>query len=233
MKSRKIICFCILTLVMMISVNNILAETAGTGVMEFNAENAVITEPGDQLSCYDVTYRNFHKAYTPEMFNASGVKSKEYQKVDGREIEDWYRFEFQDGCELYIPSGLSLIYGDARVEYYSQVLTYLQWDLGTMECTDMEGFSLEEARKKADALIAVLDIENLEPDLAVSLSHEDLSRITKEMRETPHKPVTSSTCVLCPGFDGNVQKMIYGFFHAVNGVAVKPVRHNATKLKKH
>ena len=42
----------------------------------------------------------------------------------------------------------------------------------------------DEARKKADALIAVLDIENLEPDLAVSLSHEDLSRITKEMRET-------------------------------------------------
>ena len=117
------------------------------------------------------------------MFNASGVKSKEYQKVDGREIEDWYRFEFQDGCELYIPSGLSLMYGDARMEYYGQVLTYLQWDLGTMECTDMEGFSLEEARKKADALIAVLDIENLEPDLAVSLSHEDLSRITKEMRE--------------------------------------------------
>ena len=75
------------------------------------------------------------------------------------------------------------MYGDARMEYYGQVLTYLQWDLGTMECTDMEGFSLEEARKKADALIAVLDIENLEPDLAVSLSHEDLSRITKEMRE--------------------------------------------------
>lgn len=74
MKSRKIICFCILTLVMMISVNNILAETAGAGVMEFNAENAVITEPGEQLFCYDVTYRNFHKAYTPEMFNASGVK---------------------------------------------------------------------------------------------------------------------------------------------------------------
>ena len=184
MKNRKVICFCILALVMLISVNNILAETAGSGSIEFTAENAVITEPQDQLFCYDVTYRNFHKAYTPEMFNASGVKSKEYQKLDGRELNDWYKYEFQDEHELYIPSGLSLMYGDARMEYYSQVLTYLQWDLGTMACTDMEGFSLEEARKKADALIAVLGIEYLEPDLAVSLSHEDLNRITKEMRET-------------------------------------------------
>ena len=126
MKNRKSICFCILALVMLISVSNILAETAGTGAIEFTTENAVNTVPKAQLFCYDVTYRNFHKAYTPEIFNTSGVKSKEYQKVDGREIEDWYRFEFQDGHELYIPSGLSLMYGDARMEYYSQVLTYLQ-----------------------------------------------------------------------------------------------------------
>ena len=184
MKNRKSICFCILALVMLISVNNILAETAGTGTIEFTVENAVNTVPKAQLFCYDVTCRNFHKAYKPEMFNTSGVKSKEYQKVDGRETDDWYRFEFQDGHELYIPSGLSLMYGDARMEYYSQVLTYLQCDLDTMECKEIEGFSLDEARKKADALIAVLDIANLEPDLAVSLSHEDLGRITKEMRET-------------------------------------------------
>lgn len=183
MKNRKSICFCILALVMLISVNNILAETAGTGTIEFTVENAVNTVPKAQLFCYDVTCRNFHKAYKPEMFNTSGVKSKEYQKVDGRETDDWYRFEFQDGHELYIPSGLSLMYGDARMEYYSQVLTYLQYDLDTMECKEIEGFSLDEARKKADALIAVLDIANLEPDLAVSLSHEDLGRITKEMRE--------------------------------------------------
>ena len=184
MKNRRMICFCILALVMLISVNNILAETAGSGSIEFTAENAVITEPQDQLFCYDVTFRNFHKAYTPETFNVSGVKSKEYQKLDGRELNDWYRYEFQDEHELYIPSGLNLMYGDSRMEYYSQVLTYLQWDLDTMECKGIEGFPLDEAREKADALIAVLGIEYLEPDLAVSLSHEDLNRITKEMRET-------------------------------------------------
>lgn len=184
MKNRKVICFCILTLVMLISVNNILAETAGSGTIEFTAENAVNTVPKGQLFCYDVTYRNLHKAYTPETFNASGVKSKEYQKVDGREIEDWYRFEFQDGYELSIPSGLSLMYGDARMEYYSQVLSYICWDLDTMECKEIEGFPLNEAREKADAFISTLGIEYLEPDLAVSLSHEDLERITGEMRKT-------------------------------------------------
>ena len=183
MKSRKMICFCILTMVMLITANNILAETAASDPIGFTAENAVVTEPQGQLFCYDVTYRNLHKAYKPETFNSSGVKSREYQRLDGRETEDWINYLYEDGAELCIPTGLSLMYGDTRREQYSQVLTYLRSEPEAAECVEIEGFSLEEAQKKADAFIAGLGIEYLEPDTAVSLSHDYLDKITGDMRE--------------------------------------------------
>lgn len=157
-------------------------ETCRPADEKMNLGNCVINDQYNGLYSYEVTYEDFHQAYTPELFNTSGVKSVKHENSDYRKEFDTDQYVYADGCVLNISSGMSLFYYNKYGDCYSQVLTYIGSTKVDTEEADLEGFPLDAAMEKCDQFLDQLGIDYWAPDPPISLSSGFLKRITDDMK---------------------------------------------------
>jgi hypothetical protein len=130
-----------------------------------------------------VIFKDFHQAFTPEMFNNSGVVARKFEKSDYMEMDDNYTYTYRNGSTLFVSSGLNLFYYNASGDYYSQVLTYLDTEETVIGNPELTGFTVKEATDQCDELLSRLGLGNLVLDTMVTFSKESLIRITDEMKK--------------------------------------------------
>ena len=146
-------------------------------------DSTIINEQHGELFSYDVVFKDFHKAFTPEMFNNSAVTARKTEKSDYMEMDDTYTYTYGNGCTLCVSSGLNLFYYNASGDCYSQILTYLGNTGTAMGSPELTGFTLEEATDRCNDFLSRLGLGNLVLDTAVTFSKEYLIRITEEMKK--------------------------------------------------
>ena len=159
-----------------VPISNIKAE----GII---TDSTIIHEQDGELFSYEVIFRDFHRSFTPEMFNSSGVTARKIEKSDYMEMDDSYTYTYGDGCELCVSSGLYLFYYNADGDCYSQILTYP----GTAETVtgnpELTGFTVKEATSQCNEFLSRLGLGDLVLDTIVTFSKEQLIRITEEMKK--------------------------------------------------
>jgi hypothetical protein len=143
-------------------------------------EDAVIDDAYDVLSEYDATLRNLLDYYSPEIFSGVPAVNRDYYDFEYGIFDDSCTWQFGNGCELTC-SCLSLTYGNADSERYGQLLTYMDNANINAESDAPEGFSMEDALSRCDALFRELKIENLAPDQALALPCEYIRELTDDM----------------------------------------------------
>ncbi len=143
-------------------------------------EDAVIDDAYDVLSEYDATLRNLLDYYSPEVFSGVPAVNRNYDDFEYGAFDDSCTWQFGNGCELTC-SCLSLTYGNADSERYGQLLTYMDNANINAESDVPEGFSIEDALSRCDALFHELKIENLVPDQAIALPCEYIRKLTDDM----------------------------------------------------
>ena len=143
-------------------------------------ENAVIDGSYDALYECDVTLRNLLDYYSPEVFSGVPAVNREYFQSEFGVLDDMYTWQFGNGCELYC-SCFSLSYGNADMERYNQLLTYMDDANIKAEADTPEGFPVEDALSRCDALFRELMIENLVPDQAIALPYGYIRKLTDDM----------------------------------------------------
>ena len=145
-------------------------------------DSTMIHEQYNELFSYDVIFKDFHQAFTPEMFNNSGVGARKFEKSDYMEMDDSYTYTYRNGYKLFVSGGLNLFYYNASGDYYSQVLTYLDTEETVIGNPELTGFTVKEATDQCDELLSRLGLGNLVLDTMVTFSKESLIRITDEMK---------------------------------------------------
>ncbi len=143
-------------------------------------ENAIIDGSYDKLCEYDSTFRNLLDYYPPEVFSGVPAVSRDYYRSEDSILDDMCTWRFGNGCELSCDR-ISLTYGNADRERYSQLLVYLDNANIKAEAGEPDGFSLEDAVSQSDALFRELKIENLVPDQATALPCEYIRELTGDM----------------------------------------------------
>ena len=165
----------LVVMILSVQINNTKAE-------EIITDGTVINDQYDRLFSYDVAFKDFHQAFTPEMFNGSEVVDRKIERSDYGRIDDSYTYTYADGCILCVSSGLNLFYYNADGDYYSQIITYLD---SAGDCTggpELSGFTVKDATEQCNRLLARLGLRDLVPDTITTFSKERLTRITDEMK---------------------------------------------------
>ena len=169
---------CLLVLVSPAGAENNL-QAPGNGNVTL-MENAIIDGSYDTLCEYDAAFRNLLDYYSPEVFSGVPAVNRNYDDFEYGAFDDSCTWQFGNGCELTC-SCLSLTYGNADSERYGQLLTYMDNANINAESDVPEGFSIEDALSRCDALFRELKIENLVPDQAIALPCEYIRKLTDDM----------------------------------------------------